>query len=90
MTKLKDTATAFLSIFVMVSGVALSFLSFFTAPRGEVSQSVLWYVAQCMLYSGALLTGRMILWQQLTKMSDEINRALHAGRTDEQHNGDPS
>ena len=43
------TATALLG-----SGVVLSFLSFFLTSEHVVTDSVLWYFAQCLLYSGGI------------------------------------
>lgn len=44
------TATALLG-----SGVVLSFLSFFMTKEHMITDSVLWYFAQCLLYSGGIL-----------------------------------
>lgn len=43
------TATALLG-----SGVVLSFLSFFMTTEHMITNSVLWYFAQCLLYSGGI------------------------------------
>lgn len=43
------TATALLG-----SGVVLSFLSFFLTTEHMITESVLWYFAQCLLYSGGI------------------------------------
>lgn len=43
------TATALLG-----SGVVLSFLSFFVTTEHMITNSVLWYFAQCLLYSGGI------------------------------------
>lgn len=38
---------------MLISGVCLAVAGFCTPPRGEVSDSVLWYVAQCLIYAGS-------------------------------------
>ena len=43
------------AVFMLVSGVALSTAGFITPPLGEISDSVLWFFAQCLLYAGAAL-----------------------------------
>ena len=43
------TATALLG-----SGVVLSFLSFFLTTEHMITENVLWYFAQCLLYSGGI------------------------------------
>ena len=39
---------------LLASGVVLSFLSFFLTSEHVVTDSVLWYFAQCLLYSGGI------------------------------------
>lgn len=84
MTKTKtERAAVWLAVVVMLSGVALSFLSFFRS--GGVEQSVLFYVGQCMFYSGALLSGR---WYLLYKIRDYVHdQELHAARIDGDQHG---
>ena len=56
------TATALLG-----SGVVLSFLSFFLTSEHVVTDSVLWYFAQCLLYSGGIFGIRSYT---ITKIGD--------------------
>lgn len=42
------------AVFMLVSGVAMAFLCFFLNSY-ELSDSVLWYVAQCLIYAGSAL-----------------------------------
>ena len=42
------------AIFMLVSGVAMAFFCFFL-NNYELSDSVLWYVAQCLIYAGSAL-----------------------------------
>lgn len=44
--------TAILSFFF---GWTLTFIGFFTTPRGEVSDSVLWILGQALIYCGGAL-----------------------------------
>ena len=46
---------AWTAVFMLVSGVALSAEGFFTPPVGQISESVLWFFAQCLLYAGSAL-----------------------------------
>ena len=43
---------AIVAIALVASGAVLSFIGFFTAPVGEISDSVLWYFAQTLIYAG--------------------------------------
>ena len=56
------TATALLG-----SGVVLSFLSFFLTTEHMITDSVLWYFAQCLLYSGGIFGIRSYT---ITKIGD--------------------
>ena len=52
---MKRTSVQYVSAMAMLtSGVILSFLGFFTPPEGEISDSVLWYVAQSLIYAGSI------------------------------------
>lgn len=74
----KEWVAILLASIVMLSGVALTFFSF--GRVGRVDNSVLFYVGQCMFYSGAILSGR---WYLLYKIRDYVhNEELHVNRTD--------
>lgn len=53
--KSKDNISALSALILLLSGVVLSFLGFFTEPKGEISDSVLWYFAQTLIYAGSVL-----------------------------------
>ena len=40
--------------FLVISGVVMSYLSFFTPPVGEVSDSVLGYLGECLIWAGSM------------------------------------
>lgn len=40
------------AVLMIVSGVVLAFLSFFM--RGDISDGVLWYVSQALIYAGGI------------------------------------
>ena len=42
------------ALVLLTSGVILSFIGFFTEPVGEISDSVLWYFAQTLIYAGSV------------------------------------
>lgn len=41
--------------FMLASGVGLSIAGFATPPVGEISDSVLWFFSQCLIYAGSAL-----------------------------------
>lgn len=42
------------AIFMIASGVAMSVAGFVADPFGEISDSVLWFLAQSLLYAGSI------------------------------------
>lgn len=43
-----------LAILLVVSGVVMCYLSFYTEPVGEVSGSVLGYFGECLVWAGSV------------------------------------
>lgn len=56
------------------SGVVLSFLSFFLTREHVVTDSVLWYFAQCLLYSGGIFGIRNYT---ISKIGDANGKCKH-------------
>ena len=52
--KRREIAQVWTAILLIVSGIVLSFLSFFLSTEHKIDQSVLWYFAQCLLYAGGI------------------------------------
>ena len=76
MKKTTERVAVWLAVVVMLSGVALSFLSFFRS--GGIEQSILFYVGQSMFYSGAIFSGR---WYLLYKIRNYVHdEEFHAAR----------
>lgn len=44
-----------LATLLITSGIVLSYISFFTPPRGEVAASVLEYTCQTLIWAGSML-----------------------------------
>lgn len=42
------------AIGMLAAGVALSVAGFFVPPVGEISDSVLWFFSQCLIYAGSI------------------------------------
>ena len=43
------------AVAMLASGVGLSVAGFIAPPFGEISDSVLWFFAQCLMYAGTAL-----------------------------------
>ena len=52
--KTKDTVQYGSAIAMLTAGVLLSILGFFVPPVGEISDSVLWFFGQCLIYAGSI------------------------------------
>ncbi len=82
----KETRTdiqVFTAIGMLVAGVGLSIAGFMVPPMGEISDSVLMFTAQCLVYAGSALGINVYInskfsdiKKQLTKTStqDEKNQ----------------
>lgn len=53
MKKHIDTIRISTALGMLIAGVTLSFIGFWVSPVGEISDSVLWYFAQCLIYAGS-------------------------------------
>ncbi len=69
----KDIIQYASAIAMIVSGITLAFLSFFKND-GDISEGVLWYVAQALTYAGGIF-GVSIYFK--TKLSDLEKRINH-------------
>ena len=52
---MKHTVRCWTAVGMLAAGVALSVAGFCTPPVGEISDSVLWFFAQCLIYAGTAL-----------------------------------
>lgn len=50
----KVSIQAWTAVVLLLSGVVLSFLGFYASPLGEISNSVLWYFSQTLIYAGSI------------------------------------
>ena len=50
----KQSISTLTAVVLLASGVVLSFIGFFTEPKGEISDSVLWYLSQTLIYAGSV------------------------------------
>lgn len=52
--KRRIEAKTALAVLLVVSGVVMCYLSFYTEPIGEVSNSVLGYFGECLVWAGSV------------------------------------
>ena len=67
--KYKESFKLITAAFMLVMGVTLCFCAFWTAPVGEIHDSVLWYFAQCLIYAGSALGIDLIIDERIRKMN---------------------
>lgn len=59
---------------MLLAGVALSVAGFLVPPVGEISDSVLWFFAQCLIYAGSIFGVSIYVQSKFTELKDEINK----------------
>lgn len=59
---------------MLVSGVALTVAGFMTPPVGEISDSVLWFAAQTMIYAGSVFGVSIYVNDRISGLKDRINK----------------
>ncbi len=58
----KESVQIWSAVGMLAVGVALVIAGFIVSPTGEVSESVLWFFAQCLIYAGSIF-GIGIYWR---------------------------
>ena len=54
---------------MVLSSLCLAGLLNWTAPVGEIHDSVLWYFAQCLIYAGSAVGIDLIIDERIRKMN---------------------
>ena len=72
MTLNKDHLSIVSAIVMQLSGIALAFLSVLRSPEGEISDSVLWYVAQTLIYSGSIFGVSVYVQTKVAEIRSEL------------------
>ena len=64
----------FSAIGMLVCGVALSVAGFIVSPVGEISDSVLWFAAQTMIYAGSVFGVSVYVNDKFRSITDKLNQ----------------
>ena len=59
---------------MLISGVGLSVAGFIVSPLGEISDSVLWFAAQTMIYAGSVFGVSVYVNDKLRSITDKLNK----------------
>ena len=68
----KENVAMFSAVIIQVSGIVIAFLSFFRTPVGEISDSVLWYVSQTLIYSGSIFGVSVYVQTKVAEIRSEL------------------
>lgn len=71
----KETRTDFQvwsAIAMLVAGVALTVAGFIVPPLGEISDSVLWFFAQCLIYAGSIFGVSIYVQSKFTEIQEKL------------------
>lgn len=75
----KEKRTAFQvysAVGMLLAGVALSVAGFCVPPVGEISDSVLWFFAQCLIYAGSIFGVSIYVQSKFTDLKKEISKEI--------------
>ena len=59
---------------MLISGVALSVAGFVVPPLGEISDSVLWFAAQTMIYAGSVFGVSVYVNDKFRSITEKLNK----------------
>jgi hypothetical protein len=65
---MKQSVRCWSAVGMLASGVGLSIAGFCVPPVGEISDSVLWFTAQCLIYAGSALGIDVLIDTKLSKI----------------------
>jgi hypothetical protein len=65
---MKQSVRCWSAVGMLASGVGLSIAGFCVPPVGEISDSVLWFTAQCLIYAGSALGIDVLIDSKLSKI----------------------
>jgi hypothetical protein len=66
------------AIGMLVSGVVLTFIDFFLSKTHGISDGTLWYVGQCLIYSGGIFGTNIYFTGKFGSMSNAITTNILA------------
>ena len=65
---MKQHFRSWTAVAMLTAGVGLSTAGFVAPPFGEISDSVLWFTAQCLIYAGSALGIDVVIDHKLRRM----------------------
>lgn len=75
---IKENITYGSALFMLVFGVALTTAGFVTAPVGEIHDSVLYVLGQCLIFAGSIMGVGAYTAGKVREMRHDIDRRFRA------------
>lgn len=72
----RTTYQVFSALAMLLAGVALSIAGFIVPPVGEISDSVLWFFAQCLIYAGSIFGVSIYVQSKFTELKDQLTNKV--------------
>lgn len=64
------------AIGMLVAGVVMTAAGFIVPPLGEISDSVLWFFAQCLIYAGSIFGVSIYVQSKITDLKSRLEEAF--------------
>ncbi len=80
----KETRTSFQvfsALAMLAAGVALSVAGFCVPPVGEISDSVLWFFAQCLIYAGSIFGVSIYMTSKFKELKGTLTNMINNEET---------
>lgn len=68
----RTTYQVFSALGMLLAGVGLSIAGFIVPPVGEISDSVLWFFAQCLIYAGSIFGVSIYVQSKFTELKNQL------------------
>lgn len=74
--QVKDNVQVITAVIVLLGGFSLAVAGFVTPPQGQIHESVLTILAECMIYSGSIFGVTIYFNRRLTDLKTYINNTV--------------
>ena len=72
----QNPAATWSALLMLLSGIGLSAAGFVADPFGEISDSVLWYVSQSLVYAGSIFGVTLYIHSKFAEISRQLNAGI--------------
>jgi hypothetical protein len=74
----------FSAVGMLICGVALSVAGFIVSPLGEISDSVLWFAAQTMIYAGSVFGVSVYVNDKFNSITNQLTKNNNGSKKENQ------